>query len=180
MAGNDLREGKGDSAPLRLISWTANKAPEEKMAPYYQWCSVSSVVSDVGDWFGWDKLMTTWGPGRDGWWHFSHRLGDKPHSVRQPPQMLGTPLPLSLAMATECPGGAGAGLGESERGGPSVRLQLGKRCCGLEAGGDTQKQPYRVDSWLFRSPLKCSNFFSVSSLKEPPMWQLYIQMRWPS
>lgn len=27
---------------------------------------------------------------------------------------------------------------------------------------------YRVESWLFMSPLKCSNFFSVSSLKEPP------------
>lgn len=27
---------------------------------------------------------------------------------------------------------------------------------------------YRLESWLFMSPLKCSNFFSVSSLKEPP------------
>lgn len=27
---------------------------------------------------------------------------------------------------------------------------------------------YRVETWLFMSPLKCSNFFSVSSLKEPP------------
>lgn len=27
---------------------------------------------------------------------------------------------------------------------------------------------YRAESWLFMSPLKCSNFFSVSSLKEPP------------
>lgn len=28
--------------------------------------------------------------------------------------------------------------------------------------------PYRVDSWLVKSPPKCSNFFSVSSLREPP------------
>lgn len=27
---------------------------------------------------------------------------------------------------------------------------------------------YRVETWLFMSPLKCSNFFSVSSLREPP------------
>ena len=27
---------------------------------------------------------------------------------------------------------------------------------------------YRLETWLFMSPLKCSNFFSVSSLKEPP------------
>ena len=108
------------------------------MAPYYQWCCVSSVVSDLGGlWFGWVTLITTWGPGRDGWWHFSHGLGDKPHSAQQPLQMSGTPLPLSLAVAVaaECSGGAGAGLGEAEHGGPSVRLQLGKVHCGPEAGG---------------------------------------------
>lgn len=44
----------------------------------------------------------------------------------------------------------------------------------------TPQRLYHGDSWLFRSPLKWSNFFSVSSLKEPPMWQLYIQIRWPS
>lgn len=50
---------------------------------------------------------------------------------------------------------------------PSVRLQLlGTMRCGLKTGGDLVL--YRVESWLFMSPLKCSNFFSVSSLKEPP------------
>lgn len=43
-----------------------------------------------------------------------------------------------------------------------------ERCAVARRREVTQKQPYRVDSWLFRSPLKCSNFFSVSSLKEPP------------
>lgn len=36
------------------------------------------------------------------------------------------------------------------------------------AGGSGPQLPYRGESWLFMSPLKCSNFFSVSSLKEPP------------
>lgn len=51
----------------------------------------------------------------------------------------------------------------------SVRLQLlGRRAV---ARRQVTGLLYRVESWLFMSPLKCSNFFSVSSLKEPPEGQ---------
>lgn len=49
---------------------------------------------------------------------------------------------------------------------------LGKVRRGPETGGGDLVL-YRAESWLFMSPLKCSNFFSVSSLKEPPAgWAL--------
>lgn len=81
------------------------------------------------------------------------------------------PFLLSLDVAAGCPDRVGAGLDKGECGHPSVGLQLlGRMRRGPKAGGDhvTTRLSYRVESWLFMSPLKCSNFFSVSSLKEPP------------
>lgn len=65
-------------------------------------------------------------------------------------------------------GGEGGGQGCAGRCGMAPKTQV------------TRAARHCVVSWLFKSPLKCSNFCSVSSLREPPMWQLYIQMRWPS
>lgn len=84
-----------------------------------------------------------------------------PGCTQQPQQVAGTPLPPEPGCGRSVQtAGLGWARGRVVVPGWAGR-QLGKRAV-------VRRLPYHVESWLFMSPLKCSNFFSVSSLKEPP------------
>lgn len=68
-------------------------------------------------------------------------------------------------LAAHAPGVALGGYRARAAGGRQTKLG---RQWGLKTGGDWSGV-YNGDSWLFMSPLKWSNFLSVSSLKEPPV-----------
>lgn len=128
-------------------------------------------------------------PPRLGSWTRWRLAGAAPTAPRPSPNPRGLSRLQVRTRHPRLPPALGRGCRGSRRAGPgwatgSRAIGPGRRCpgrCVAARGQEVTTSPlYLEESWLSMSPLKCSNFLSVSSLKEPPMWQLYIQMRWPS